>query len=180
MSLLRNCVWFEVDISDRNQASGHYIRHGVGDSGETCSDTRDATSQCLWPTFLVRSSRFSPPYHPFHSLPGTFTAYKNWPIDKSVYFVYVLMRAYLIVQNAFEITYFFWIWVNKYIHTTLFFPWWYMFSSLILLPFLQYEFGLRSCFHHHFYLIIIRVALGWVLSGLLDPQETLFYQNYHI
>lgn len=91
VSLPTNCVCFEVDISDRNQASGYYIRHGFGDSRETCSDTRDATSQCLWPTFLVRSSRFSPPYHPFHSLPGTFTAYKNWPIDKSVYFVYVLM-----------------------------------------------------------------------------------------
>ncbi|KAL1194968.1 MLO-like protein 9 [Cardamine amara subsp. amara] len=25
---------------------------------------------------------------------------------------------------------------------------------------LQYEFGLRSCFHHHFGLIIIRVCLG--------------------
>ncbi|XP_010463181.1 PREDICTED: MLO-like protein 9 [Camelina sativa] len=39
----------------------------------------------------------------------------------------------LTFQNAFEITYFFWIW---------------------------YEFGLRSCFHHHFGLIIIRVCLG--------------------
>ncbi|CAN8285198.1 unnamed protein product [Cochlearia groenlandica] len=40
---------------------------------------------------------------------------------------------FILFQNAFEITYFFWIW---------------------------YEFGLRSCFHHHFALIIIRVALG--------------------
>ncbi|CAH2059553.1 unnamed protein product [Thlaspi arvense] len=40
---------------------------------------------------------------------------------------------FVLFQNAFEITYFFWIW---------------------------YEFGLRSCFHHHFALIIIRVALG--------------------
>ncbi|KAF8108844.1 hypothetical protein N665_0104s0157 [Sinapis alba] len=40
---------------------------------------------------------------------------------------------FILFQNAFEITYFFWIW---------------------------YEFGLRSCFHHHFVLIIIRVGLG--------------------
>ncbi|KAK9271083.1 hypothetical protein L1049_026672 [Liquidambar formosana] len=38
-----------------------------------------------------------------------------------------------VLQNAFEITYFLWIW---------------------------YEFGLRSCFHENFDLIIVRVALG--------------------
>ncbi|KAG7648649.1 MLO-like protein 5 [Arabidopsis thaliana] len=43
------------------------------------------------------------------------------------------MIHFVLFQNAFEITYFFWIW---------------------------YEFGLRSCFHHHFGLIIIRVCLG--------------------
>uniref|UniRef100_A0A0A9CGW1 Mlo2 n=1 Tax=Arundo donax TaxID=35708 RepID=A0A0A9CGW1_ARUDO len=40
-------------------------------------------------------------------------------------------------QNAFEITYFFWIW---------------------------YEFGLRSCFHDNFELIIARVCLGAVVQ----------------
>ncbi|KAL9244092.1 hypothetical protein vseg_017901 [Gypsophila vaccaria] len=40
---------------------------------------------------------------------------------------------YVIFQNAFEITYFFWIW---------------------------YEFGLRSCFHQNFTMTIVRVALG--------------------
>ncbi|XP_006662559.1 MLO-like protein 9 [Oryza brachyantha] len=40
-------------------------------------------------------------------------------------------------QNAFEITYFFWIW---------------------------YEFGLRSCFHDNFELIIARVCLGVVVQ----------------
>lgn len=40
---------------------------------------------------------------------------------------------FVLFQNAFEITYFFWIW---------------------------YEFGLRSCFHEDFNLIILRVALG--------------------
>ncbi|KAL9259440.1 MLO-like protein [Drosera capensis] len=40
---------------------------------------------------------------------------------------------YVLFQNAFEITYFFWIW---------------------------YEFGLRSCFHSNFPLTITRVALG--------------------
>ncbi|KAK6939202.1 Mlo-related protein [Dillenia turbinata] len=40
---------------------------------------------------------------------------------------------YTLFQNAFEITYFFWIW---------------------------YEFGLRSCFHQDFFLVITRVALG--------------------
>ncbi|XP_010539025.1 PREDICTED: MLO-like protein 9 [Tarenaya hassleriana] len=43
------------------------------------------------------------------------------------------MIHFVLFQNAFEITYFFWIW---------------------------YEFGLRSCFHHHFALIIVRVCLG--------------------
>ncbi|KAL1194033.1 MLO-like protein 9 [Cardamine amara subsp. amara] len=43
------------------------------------------------------------------------------------------MIHFVLFQNAFEITYFIWIW---------------------------YEFGLRSCFHHHFGLIIIRVCLG--------------------
>ncbi|KAK6939105.1 Mlo-related protein [Dillenia turbinata] len=40
---------------------------------------------------------------------------------------------YTLFQNAFEITYFFWIW---------------------------YEFGLRSCFHQEFFLVITRVTLG--------------------
>ncbi|KAG8083947.1 hypothetical protein GUJ93_ZPchr0010g11010 [Zizania palustris] len=40
-------------------------------------------------------------------------------------------------QNAFEITYFFWIW---------------------------YEFGLRSCFHDKFHLIIARVCLGVIVQ----------------
>ncbi|KAM3711077.1 hypothetical protein ACB098_01G081400 [Castanea mollissima] len=40
---------------------------------------------------------------------------------------------FVLFQNAFEITYFFWIW---------------------------YEFGLRSCFHEDFGLIILRVLLG--------------------
>ncbi|GAV65849.1 Mlo domain-containing protein [Cephalotus follicularis] len=40
---------------------------------------------------------------------------------------------FVLFQNAFEITYFFWIW---------------------------YEFGLKSCFHQHFSVIIVRVALG--------------------
>ncbi|XP_010500219.1 PREDICTED: MLO-like protein 9 [Camelina sativa] len=43
------------------------------------------------------------------------------------------MIHFVLFQNAFEITYFFWMW---------------------------YEFGLRSCFHHHFGLITIRVCLG--------------------
>lgn len=44
---------------------------------------------------------------------------------------------FVLFQNAFEITYFFWIW---------------------------YEFGLRSCFHEDFNLIILRVALGFVVQ----------------
>ncbi|PON90499.1 Mlo-related protein [Trema orientale] len=44
---------------------------------------------------------------------------------------------FVLFQNAFEITYFFWIW---------------------------YEFGLRSCFHEDFNLIILRVALGVVVQ----------------
>ncbi|KAF4401980.1 hypothetical protein G4B88_017492 [Cannabis sativa] len=44
---------------------------------------------------------------------------------------------FVLFQNAFEITYFFWIW---------------------------YEFGLRSCFHDDFNLIILRVALGVVVQ----------------
>ncbi|KAK5823734.1 MLO-like protein 9 [Gossypium arboreum] len=44
---------------------------------------------------------------------------------------------FVLFQNAFEITYFFWIW---------------------------YEFGLRSCFHQDFTLITIRVCLGVVVQ----------------
>ncbi|GMH27358.1 hypothetical protein Nepgr_029201 [Nepenthes gracilis] len=45
----------------------------------------------------------------------------------------LILIHYVLFQNAFEITYFFWIW---------------------------YEFGLRSCFHNNFPLTIARVALG--------------------
>ncbi|CAK9313260.1 unnamed protein product [Citrullus colocynthis] len=51
----------------------------------------------------------------------------SWPV------LVLYLIHYVLFQNAFEITYFFWIW---------------------------YEFGLRSCFHDNFDLIIIRVALG--------------------
>lgn len=51
----------------------------------------------------------------------------SWPI------LVLYLIHYVLFQNAFEITYFFWIW---------------------------YEFGLRSCFHENFDLIIVRVALG--------------------
>ncbi|KAF6159784.1 hypothetical protein GIB67_030042 [Kingdonia uniflora] len=44
---------------------------------------------------------------------------------------------FILFQNAFQITYFFWIW---------------------------YEFGLKSCFHDEFGLIIARVALGVVVQ----------------
>ncbi|GMY28951.1 MLO-like protein 9 [Fagus crenata] len=57
--------------------------------------------------------------------------------DKHFWFSWPQLVLYLIhfvlFQNAFEITYFFWIW---------------------------YEFGLRSCFHEDFGLIIFRVVLG--------------------
>ncbi|KGN47524.1 MLO-like protein 9 [Cucumis sativus] len=51
----------------------------------------------------------------------------SWPI------LVLYLIHYVLFQNAFEITYFFWIW---------------------------YEFGLRSCFHDNFDLIIARVGLG--------------------
>ncbi|KAF5455606.1 hypothetical protein F2P56_025166 [Juglans regia] len=57
--------------------------------------------------------------------------------DKHFWFSWPRLILYLIhfvlFQNAFEITYFLWIW---------------------------YEFGLRSCFHENFNLIILRVVLG--------------------
>ncbi|KAK9928454.1 hypothetical protein M0R45_025589 [Rubus argutus] len=57
--------------------------------------------------------------------------------DKHFWFSWPELVLYLIhfvlFQNAFEITYFFWIW---------------------------YEFGMRSCFHENFTLTMIRVALG--------------------
>ncbi|KAF6154308.1 hypothetical protein GIB67_026764 [Kingdonia uniflora] len=52
---------------------------------------------------------------------------------------------FTLFQNAFQITYFFWIW---------------------------YEFGLKSCFHENFTLIIIRVAMG-VLVQVLCSYITL-------
>ncbi|XP_030535713.1 MLO-like protein 9 [Rhodamnia argentea] len=57
--------------------------------------------------------------------------------DRHFWFGWPQLVLYLIhfvlFQNAFEITYFFWIW---------------------------YEFGLKSCFHDNFTLVLIRVALG--------------------
>ncbi|KAF8405577.1 hypothetical protein HHK36_010484 [Tetracentron sinense] len=57
--------------------------------------------------------------------------------DKHFWFGWPQLVLYLIhftlFQNAFQITYFLWIW---------------------------YEFGLKSCFHQNFELIIIRIALG--------------------
>ncbi|KAL3736474.1 hypothetical protein ACJRO7_025422 [Eucalyptus globulus] len=57
--------------------------------------------------------------------------------DRHFWFHWPQLVLYLIhfvlFQNAFEITYFFWIW---------------------------YEFGLKSCFHDNFTLVLIRVALG--------------------
>ncbi|XP_030441652.1 MLO-like protein 9 isoform X1 [Syzygium oleosum] len=57
--------------------------------------------------------------------------------DRHFWFGWPQLVLYLIhfvlFQNAFEITYFFWIW---------------------------YEFGLKSCFHDNFTLVVIRVALG--------------------
>ncbi|XP_034215505.1 MLO-like protein 9 [Prunus dulcis] len=57
--------------------------------------------------------------------------------DKHFWFSWPQLVLYLIhfvlFQNAFEITYFFWIW---------------------------YEFGIRSCFHDNFVLTVLRVALG--------------------
>ncbi|KAF7137215.1 hypothetical protein RHSIM_Rhsim07G0257100 [Rhododendron simsii] len=57
--------------------------------------------------------------------------------DRHFWFGWPQLILYLIhltlFQNAFEITFFFWIW---------------------------YEFGLKSCFHENFKLIIVRVALG--------------------
>uniref|UniRef100_A0A452YS68 Uncharacterized protein n=1 Tax=Aegilops tauschii subsp. strangulata TaxID=200361 RepID=A0A452YS68_AEGTS len=51
-------------------------------------------------------------------------------------------------RNAFEITYFFWIW---------------------------YEFGLRSCFHDNFEFIIARICLGRV--SILYLQTDLFLNH---
>lgn len=60
---------------------------------------------------------------------------------------------FALFQNAFEITYFFWIW---------------------------YEFGLRSCFHDNFELIIARVCLGaivqFVCSYITLPLHALVSQ----
>ncbi|KAK9756639.1 hypothetical protein RND81_01G111400 [Saponaria officinalis] len=57
--------------------------------------------------------------------------------DRNFWFCWPQLILYLIhyvlFQNAFEITYFFWIW---------------------------YEFGLRSCFHQNFTMTIVRVGLG--------------------
>ncbi|KAE8729063.1 MLO-like protein 7 [Hibiscus syriacus] len=61
--------------------------------------------------------------------------------DKHFWFAYpplcLHLIHYVLFQNAFEITYFFWIW---------------------------YEFGLKSCFHEDFTLITIRVCLGVVVQ----------------
>uniref|UniRef100_A0A0D9XLZ8 MLO-like protein n=1 Tax=Leersia perrieri TaxID=77586 RepID=A0A0D9XLZ8_9ORYZ len=60
-------------------------------------------------------------------------------------------------QNAFEITYFFWIW---------------------------YEFGLRSCFHDNFELIIARVCLGvfvqFMCSYITLPLYALVNYSHHM
>ncbi|KAI3864626.1 hypothetical protein MKX03_009146 [Papaver bracteatum] len=69
--------------------------------------------------------------------------------DKHFWFSWPQLVLYLIhftlFQNAFQLTYFFWIW---------------------------FEFGLKSCFHQNFTLIIIRIALG-VAVQLLCSYVTL-------
>lgn len=77
--------------------------------------------------------------------------------DRHFWFSWPQLVLYLIhfvlFQNAFEITYFFWIW---------------------------YEFGLKSCFHQDFNLIILRVALGvgvqFLCSYVTLPQYALVTQ----
>jgi hypothetical protein len=72
------------------------------------------------------------------------------------------------LQNAFQITYFLWIWVINCFQQL------YFAIMDCLLPFsthiypllnidvlyMQYSFGLKSCFHANFDLVIAKVALG--------------------
>lgn len=80
------------------------------------------------------------------------------------------------MQNAFEITYFFWIWVIIKLIASfcilvvciyifiLYYIWHQRHSKLKAFSrlLMQYEFGLRSCFHDNFVLTALRVALGYV------------------
>ncbi|RZC55050.1 hypothetical protein C5167_013908 [Papaver somniferum] len=80
--------------------------------------------------------------------------------DKHFWFSRPQLVLYLIhftlFQNAFQLTYFFWIWP----------------SLIQYVLFVQFEFGLKSCFHQNFTLIIIRIALG-VAVQLLCSYVTL-------
>ena len=65
------------------------------------------------------------------------------------------------VQNAFELTFFWWTWVICYSIDIVFLSWFCIcFLNLKNIYLMQYEFGWASCFYEDDSLMIVRVALG--------------------
>ncbi|CAN0924280.1 MLO-like protein 5, partial [Linum grandiflorum] len=71
---------------------------------------------------------------------------------------------FVLFQNAFELTYSFWIWVNGWMNklsisiqlVLLLSTYWEFLPSCLL----QYEFGMDSCFHEHHLIPLLRMAVG--------------------
>lgn len=70
------------------------------------------------------------------------------------------------LQNSFQIIYFLWIWVKKkycflsYKNLSNSLSFAMLLNLLEIISYLQYEFGLKSCFHNNFELVIVKLALG--------------------
>lgn len=78
---------------------------------------------------------------------------------------YTCVLIHFILQNAFQLTYFLWIWVSDILPNLLTESTNLLYTLLIKVSFLsyvQYEYGIRSCFHDNFGLVIAKIALGWV------------------
>ncbi|KAI4366260.1 hypothetical protein MLD38_022155 [Melastoma candidum] len=117
-----------------------YIKRSLEDDFKVVVGITFICSEGAYDNSLLFGSNFQERWLNFFGISIEFDL-KGIPLvqvsDSHFWFSWPQLVLYLIhfvlFQNAFEITYFFWIW---------------------------YEFGLKSCFHENFNLVIIRVALG--------------------
>lgn len=103
----------EVNLSCRHQTTGNYIENGYWDQRETCGGSGDSPCAIVRSKFLVRLATASSLSHPFCPLSGIkkYTAQVSLPVICRSFWLSLLFHS----QNAFEITYFFWVWVSSHI-----------------------------------------------------------------
>lgn len=114
------------DIADHpsywNRASSHINEDGYGNNREACSGPGDSFGARFRQILLVWSASISSPSHPFCSVSGINHAflcllYDHFP--KFRFFSSISCSIYVVLQNAFQITYFLWIWVSgRHSHST--------------------------------------------------------------